>query len=105
MAGRVGASGVLLAVLPVARGLQSMVRTCKGHLHDCWQKAPSCSKTKKTLFVSVKSLRFFFPRRITVFCSLSQLHISVVQQLAQPGRAAVFYTMAPCSERKRESYM
>jgi len=35
MAGCVGAGGVLLAVLTIARGLQPMIRTCKGHLHGC----------------------------------------------------------------------
>lgn len=59
MAGRVGAGGVLLAVLAVARGLQPVVRTRKGHLHGCWQKATSCSKTNETLFVSLTSLRVF----------------------------------------------
>lgn len=35
LAGCVGAGGVLLAVLTVTRGLQPVVRTCKGHLHGC----------------------------------------------------------------------
>ena len=35
LAGCVGAAGVLLAVLAVSRGLQPVVRACKGYLHGC----------------------------------------------------------------------
>lgn len=35
LAGRVGAGGVLFAVLAVSRGLQPVVRARKGHLHGC----------------------------------------------------------------------
>lgn len=38
LAGRVGAGGVLLAVLTVTRGLQPVVRARKGHLHGCRQR-------------------------------------------------------------------
>lgn len=37
LAGRVGAGGVLLAVLAVTWGLQPMVGAREGHLHGCWQ--------------------------------------------------------------------
>lgn len=47
LAGCVGAGGVLLAVLAIARGLQPVVRTCKGHLHGCWQRTLELLRDKQ----------------------------------------------------------
>lgn len=53
LAGGVRAGGVLLAVLAVTRGLQPVVRACKGHLHGCWRRPLELlSKTNKALFAS-----------------------------------------------------
>ena len=48
----VGAGGVLLAVVAVTRGLQPMVRTCKGHLHGCRQKPQKLLRDNEALFLS-----------------------------------------------------
>lgn len=62
LAGCVRAGGILLAVLAVTRSLQPVVRTCKGHLHGCWQKATRAALTQIRIccFASLKCLRVFF---------------------------------------------
>lgn len=56
----VGAGGVLLAVLTITWGLQPVVCTRKGHLHDCWQRPLELLQAnfaKQSYFLSLE-LRF-----------------------------------------------
>lgn len=64
LAGCVGAGGVLLAVLTVTRGLQPVVRTCKGHLHGCLELLQDKQgfvcvlKVLNSFFLTVELLNF-----------------------------------------------
>lgn len=63
LAGCVGAGGVLLAVLTVTRGLQPVVRACKGHLHGCWQRPLELLQDKQS-FSSVLNTHL----KVFLFC-------------------------------------
>lgn len=85
LAGCVGAGGVLLAVLTVTRGLQPVVRTCKGHLHGCWQRPLELLQDKHGFVCVLKvvnSLVFLSAElRFCPCCSYVKLKVSGPGQL------------------------